>query len=167
MAWTIQQMNQSNALLARDLQALRQFVDSMPDAPARAQLERVVQNIQRQVGPASLDRAAAPAVPGGVAAASQAPGDPQLVLDPDEAYTQEVKNALLDAMITYGAPLAIGPDEWLTVAARDNAPVNPLVQSDADFRTIMFRLKGSDLLEYQTQRLTLDQVKERVTIAEF
>jgi hypothetical protein len=53
------------------------------------------------------------------------------------------------------------------VAARDNAPVNPLVQSDADFRTIMFRVKGSDLLEYQTRRLTLDEARARVSIQEF
>ena len=34
--------------------------------------------------------------------------------------TREVKSALIDAMIENSGPLALGTDEWLTVAARDN-----------------------------------------------
>lgn len=186
VAWTLQQMTRSSTLLARDLQQLRQFIETMPDPAARAQFDRIVQNIQRQVGPVGpivVERQAngqgqpalaAGNLAGGVNAQSLPPNaagpvaaDPQLMLDPDEAYTEEVKNALVNAMINYGVTLSIGPDEWLSVAARDNAPVNPLVQSDSDFRTIMFRLKGSDLIEFQTQRLTLEQVRERVSIQEF
>lgn len=183
MAWTLQQMNQSGVLLARDLQQLRQLVASMPESNMKAQAERAVQNIQRQIGPVGpaagqgpLERQAqavpqqgqvtAQSVLPVAAAASAASVDPVL-LDPNEAYTQEVKRALTDAMILYGAPLALGPNEWLTVAAKDNAPVNPLLQADADFRTIMLRIKGSDLIEYQMGRLTLEQVRARVSIQEF
>ena len=66
------------------------------------------------------------------------------VLDnPAEGYTREVKSALIDAMIENSGPLALGTDEWLTVAARDNVPRDPLSPGDmADFSTIIFRVKG-------------------------
>jgi hypothetical protein len=185
-AWMLQAMTQNNALLARELAQLRQALGAIDDPQARLVAERALQNVQRQIGPVGpapqvferqAPQLANVPVPGTVGAqsvvlpADAAPAaasvDPQLLRDPDLAYTQEVKNALLDAMIVYGGPLALGPDEWLTIAARDNAPVNPLVQSDTDFRTIMFRIKGSDLLEFQMQRLTLEQVKARVTVQEF
>ena len=45
-----------------------------------------------------------------------------LLDNPAEGYTREVKAALIDAMIENSGPLGLGPDEWLTVAARDNVP---------------------------------------------
>ena len=50
--------------------------------------------------------------------------------DPNRAYTEAVQRALIDAMIDYSAPMAIGPDQWLTVAARDNEPRDTLAPQD-------------------------------------
>src|SRR6185503_1602246 len=48
--------------------------------------------------------------------APAAPRQPEPVIDDPEArYTQEVKAALVDAMIEYSSPLTIGAEEWLTV----------------------------------------------------
>jgi len=52
-----------------------------------------------------------------VQAADLAPSDP-ILADPDEAYRAEVKQALKEAMLDYGGPLGIRPQEWLTIAAR-------------------------------------------------
>ncbi len=41
-------------------------------------------------------------------------------MDTNRAYTEAVQRALIDAMIDFSAPMTIGNDEWLTVAARDN-----------------------------------------------
>ena len=183
MAWTLLQRNQAGALLSRDIEQLRRFVESLPDPAMRAQLDRAVQNIQRQVAPFPVAVAERqPAAPGAVAAqslastgapaaANVATGPPvtdaQIVLDPNEAYTQEVKRALIEAMVVYGAPMNLSADQWLIVAAKDNEPANPLVQADSDFRTIMLKIMGSDLIEYKMDRLTLDEVRSRVIVQEF
>ena len=56
--------------------------------------------------------------------------DPALLNDPSEAYTEEVKAAVIDAMIENSGPLVLGDNEWLTVAARDNAPSDPFMPGD-------------------------------------
>jgi hypothetical protein len=93
--------------------------------------------------------------------------DPRLLDDPNEEYTNEVKNALIDAMIENSGSLTLGPDEWLTVAARDNLPPNPLVPGDiTDFSAVIFRLKGSDLASFRAGRLTLDEARQKVEVRE-
>ena len=68
--------------------------------------------------------------------------DSRVLENPAEGYTREVKAALIDAMIEHSGPLNLGPEEWLTVAARDNVPRDPLIPGDAtDFSTIIFRMK--------------------------
>ncbi len=75
-----------------------------------------------------------------------APVDPDVINDPNEGWTREVKAALIEAMLENSGPLSIAAEEWLTVAARDNLPRDPLVPGDTvDFSTVIFRVKGSDL----------------------
>jgi hypothetical protein len=136
------------------------------------------------------EMAAAQAAPGGltaqaVSATSVVPGplttalppeplpaaplpDAQLLQDPSEAYTQEVKSALVDAMIENSGPLGIGPDEWLTVAARDNVQIDRFTPGDpSEVSTIILRIKGSDLAAYRAGRITLDDVRQRVEVRDF
>jgi hypothetical protein len=93
--------------------------------------------------------------------------DPALLIDPSEAYTEEVKAAIVDAMIEYSGALVIGADEWLTVAAKDNEPSNPFTQGDPDVMTILLRIKGSDIADFQARRVTLEEVRKRVEVREF
>jgi hypothetical protein len=91
-------------------------------------------------------------------------GDP-IVTEPDEAYTKAVREALIDAMIENSGPLPIGPNEWLTIAARDNVPRDPLLPGDsAGLNTLTFKLKGSDLADYRAGRLTLEGARARVEV---
>ena len=93
--------------------------------------------------------------------------DPEVVRDPNEAYTRAVKEALVDAMIESSGHLNLGPEEWLTVAARDNVPNDPLVPGDAtDLRSVIFKIKGSDLAAFRSGQLTLDKARERVLAEE-
>ena len=184
MAWTLRTMNETGVTLARDLAQMRRFIQSLPDPRMKSDLDRALQRIQRGIGPVpsvAPERASAqgmaagtvsaqsvdapPVSPASTSAAPQV--DSAILVDPSEAYTQEVKAALLDAMIQYSGALNIGPNEWLTVAAKDNEPTNPLVQSDPDVMTILLRIRGSDLTEYRAGRLTLDEVRTRVELREF
>jgi hypothetical protein len=71
-------------------------------------------------------------------------------------------------MIENSGPLAVAPDEWLTVAARDNLPRDPLVPGDtADFSTVIFRVKGSDLAAFRGNRLSLAEAREKVEVREY
>jgi hypothetical protein len=85
--------------------------------------------------------------------------------DPNELYTEAVKNALIDAMVRYGSQLRMGPDEWLTVAAQDAE--GPLPGQIYDASTIVLRIKGSDLAAYQSNKLTKEEVMKKVEVREF
>lgn len=92
----------------------------------------------------------------------------RVIDNPAEGYTREVKAALIDAMIENSGPLGLGPDEWLTVAARDNVPRDPLTPGDmADFSTIIFRVKSSDLAAFRAGRLTLEEARQKVEVREY
>jgi hypothetical protein len=91
-------------------------------------------------------------------------GDP-MVVAPDEAYTKAVREALIDAMIENSGPIPLGPDEWLTLAARDNVPRDPLIPGDvAGLNTLTFKVKGSDLADFRAGRLSLEAVRARVEV---
>ena len=187
MAWSLRTMNETAGVLVRDLQRMRAVLDSIPDPRARAEFERTLQRVQQQVAPmppmapepGAGPGPTAPATPGTVSAASIGPGatvatspaqqrDAALVLDPSEAYTQEVKGALIEAMIENSGPLTIGADEWLTVAARDNVQVDRFMPGDpSEVMTIVLRAKGSDLAAYRAQRITIDEMRKRVLVSEF
>jgi hypothetical protein len=203
MAWSLRTMNESAALVARDLAQMRAIAQSIPDQRARAEFDRSLRRVQQQIGPvpppmpetAAAQAVAAqavstPAVPTGptaqaVSATAVIPGalagglppeplppaplpDAQLLQDPSEAYTQEVKSALVDAMVENSGPLGIGPDEWLTIAARDNVQIDRFTPGDpSEVSTIILRIKGSDLAAYRAGRITLDQVRQRVEVRDF
>jgi hypothetical protein len=117
---------------------------------------------------------AAPARPGG------APGPPPpvaeaqelspqlaaIIDDPGLAYTNEVKAALIDAMLDYGAPIPIGDAEWLTVAARDDN--SRLGGGDPyDVSTVMLRIKGADLGAFRAGTLSRPDAIARVEVREY
>lgn len=92
----------------------------------------------------------------------------RVIDNPAEGYTREVKAALIDAMIENSGPLGLGADEWLTVAARDNVPRDPLAPGDmADFSTIIFRVKSSDLAAFRAGRLTLEEARQKIEVREY
>jgi hypothetical protein len=89
----------------------------------------------------------------------------QAVNDLDALYTSQVKNAIIDSMVQKSAALRIGPNEWLTVTARDNAQPDPAAPSDySEFHTVVFQIKGSDLAAFHQRRISLDEARKRVTM---
>jgi outer membrane murein-binding lipoprotein Lpp len=200
LAWSIRTMNETSAALARDLAAMRAYVQAIPDPRVRAEFERTLRRVQQQVSPTpqaplmaaagggptvsaqsvgaqpvgaretatAQSRAIAPqAVETAPAPAVDPAVDPAVLNDPSDAYTEEVKAAVIDAMIEHSGSLVLGDDEWLTVAARDNAPTGPFISGGPDVVTLVLRVKGSDLSAFRAGRLTLEQMRSQVQIGEF
>ena len=166
MAWSLRTMNE-NGLGALPRTSLKAYIaDGSRIRAQRAEFERACAASSsrsaasaRSVPTVRSQQAASARTVGAstvAASATVAPGrrappvDPPLLEDPSDAYTREVKAALIDAMIENSGPLAIGADEWLTVAARDNVPADRLVPGDILERqhASCFRIKGSDLAAY-------------------
>jgi hypothetical protein len=83
-----------------------------------------------------------------------------ILKDPNRAYTEAVQRALIDAMIDYSTPMRIAPHEWLTVAARDNAPRDLFAPADPfdEVITIILRIKGEDLAAYRAAKIDREEV---------
>ena len=165
----------------RDL--LRQLVANTPDGPERREAEARLKRLDRLAAGANASPVAQPA-PQGVVTAQTLPdaktaadskttekaGEETVAplvdtRDPNELYTEAVKNALIDAMLKFGGQI-IGPDEWLTIAAQDSeGPLMPGQFYDAS--TIMLRVKGSDLAAYHGGRMTKEEVLKKVEVREF
>jgi hypothetical protein len=181
LAWSLRTMNESAAMMARDLAAMKAFVQAIADPRARAEFDRILQRVQRQMAPTAgapervARQGGPPVAASSLAVSTVAPPqeEPQpstvdaTLIDPSEAYTEEVKASLIEAMIENSGTLVIDANEWLVVAARDNAPGDPFMPGGQDATTLVIRIKGDDLSAFRAGRLTLEQVRERVQVGEF
>jgi hypothetical protein len=154
-------------VLASALESLRRALSTLPNGPERMQAELAFKQVQQlgpappQVGPPQETAAQRRAFP---AVAEPAPSAP---FDPQEAYTEAVKGALIDAMLEYSLPMDLQPDEWLTVAARaSEGPLRP--DQVSDLVTIVLRVNGSDLATYAAaDRTKRDELRSRVQVRVF
>lgn len=163
VTWPLRSMlrdTRDNQQMISELRAM--MLESEPRQ--RERLAQVVRQLEQQSQVPSALRNS-----GRIGAATVQGGqiDAAALDDPEEHYTREVKAALVDAMIENSGPMAIGADEWLTVAARDNVPRDPLIPTDAaDTRTIIFRIKGSDLAAFRAGKIMLEEARKKVETRE-
>ena len=193
MAWSLRMMlDQDDAKTQAAIEDLRRSMQGVTDPQIRASLERALKQFERQASAAVtagggmvapgivMPDTAAPVGRGaaeasGVSAMTTArpapprPADSVWAKDPNRAYTEAVTRALVDAMIDYSAPMQIGADQWLTVAARDDEGRDSLAPPDPleEIVTMIYRIKGSDLQEYRQGRIDRDEVRKRVQIGQF
>lgn len=160
VVWSVKTLNRDRATGA-SIALLRQLVGSVTDPEARQQAEQALQQVEQEVGPAPAARPS-----GTITAASTDTVAVPDIGDPNEEYTDAVKHALIDAMLDYSASMKLGPDEWLTIAASDSS--GPLMPGQLDDTpTTVLRVKGSDLLAYQTGKMSRDEAVKKVQIREF
>lgn len=183
LTWSFRTLGRGSRDVSLALQSLRRMVDTQGDARARKELDQALRLLELQVGPlpqasagssagspmaaAVAETRAAPevqvVVPQSEAAAAETAGAP---IDPDVLYEQQVRRALIDAMIDYGTTLNISQDEWLTVAARDNG--DGIIPGDLnEMVTITLRLRGRDLADVKAGRLSRDEARQRVEVRAF
>jgi hypothetical protein len=193
MVWTLRTMlGQDVRGIAEALKVLKQSAKEL-DGSRRAASEQAIARLELQIGPmADPADLGLPTRQGtAVSTSSQgqdaqlsaqtiAPGQPSRAPSPDRmilrdpnavnrAYTESVQRALIEAMLDYGQPMAIAPDEYLTIAARDNMQRDTLAPPDPyeEVVTFLYRLKGSDLAAYRGGQIDRDEVKRRIQIQEF
>jgi hypothetical protein len=178
--WAARTLDQNDLGLSSALKTLQESVQRSGDP----NLQQALKRIEIQITPATA--LAEPAAPAAVApnarvaaAASidglqppaAAPAGPpaQMLSSPelDEAYRKEVVSALMDVMLEHSSALAIGPGEWLTVAARRNEERPRLAPADSDSRTIVIRLRGADLSAFLARQISKEDVLKRFDVRVF
>jgi hypothetical protein len=180
MAWTLRQMVDQNGLgAAAAVNQLKAYIATVQDQRQRATLDRALRRLELQVGPVGpvpQDASASARTVGASTVTAQTtvepvaapPVDPQVIEDPNAAYTREVSTAIVDAMIENSGPLPIAENEWLTVAARDNIRPDRLVPGDtSNISSIVFRIKGVDLAAFRAGRMALEEARKHVEIKQF
>ena len=173
LPWSFRTLDQNDLGLASALKALQAHIEAAGDPD----LQQALKRIELQVGPmTAVMRSSAPAVVDTRAATGSTPAAPgadarqpndQILNDPEEAYRGEVKQALMDAMLDHSAPLAIGPDEWLTLAARRNEDRSRLAPADSDAQTIVIRANGADLAAFRASRVSREDAIKRIEVRVF
>lgn len=85
--------------------------------------------------------------------------------DPNRAYSNFVRDSLIDALLDSSAVLSLAVDDHLTIAASgiDSPGSNPLYQA----RKLILTIKGSDLQDLRQGRITRDQAKARIIESRF
>ncbi len=193
MMWSLRMMLQQDTTSTQKAIAdLRRHVQSETDPAERRSLESAIARLEAQASPFGVvgraspgptngpgvltSGGAEPGAPAAPAAIAPAPGTPSPVpadmpwlMDTNRVYTEAVQRALIDAMIDFSAPMNLGADEWLTVAARDNERRDTLAPQDPyeEVVTVLLRIKGSDLREYRSRQIDKAEARKRVRVGEF
>jgi hypothetical protein len=183
LPWMFRTLDQNDLGLASALKTLRAVVEKAGDV----NLEQALKRVELQVAPVgSTGDAAASGLSGAVpstagarnvtgsaastpetpALAQPAAGDP-ILENPEEAYRTEVRDALMDAMLEHSRGLAVGPDEWLHIAARRLDDQARLAPADTDVRTVMIRVRGADLSQFLAGQITHDEARKRMDVKVF
>jgi hypothetical protein len=177
VAWTMRTLEPDFTTTRRILDQMKRQLDQLSDPKARMTLQQALRGLEAQIVPMRRDNLARTVVGASVDESEQVPQSepvPQLPasapskpsVDPNVLYTESVKNALIEAMLEYGGPLGIQPDEWLTVAARDGeGPLTPLENYEAV--TLILRIKGIELAAVRAGRITPEEARKRVEVKEF
>jgi hypothetical protein len=175
--WGMRALERSDPHLAKAMEEMRKNLQSISDPQARKEMDRALLQFEAQVR--SLDaqaKAASGASPGAVSAASPSLDtvrtpvvtSPATPVDPRAIYLSEITNALIAALLDHGAPVSVGADEWLAVAARESADRRFLPNDPNDTAmTLVLRIKGSDLNALRDRRLSRDEARKRVEVKQY
>ena len=186
MVWSLRvMMDQDDTATRTTIANMRKQIEAVSDPATKATMQQAVRQLERQL-PGGMARTPnvspgviLPESNAGVGAAAAAgmatrqpalpPSDSIWAKDPNRAYTEAVTRALVDAMIDYSTPMAIAPEHWLTVAARDDEGRDSLAPQDPleEVVTWIYRIKGSDLLAYRAGKIDRDEVRKRVQVTQF
>jgi hypothetical protein len=169
-------LDQSGLGLDSALQAFRQVAQKSGDV----NLEQALRRIELQLGPVapvSQDTRGARTVSGSAAVAgstrsgadapSPATGVEAYLNEVHAALREEVKGALIDAMLEHSRGLDVAPTEWLQVAARRDDGRPRLGPVDADAETMSIRVRGADLTEFLGGKITRDEAIRRIDVKMF
>ena len=172
--WSMRALRPDRELLAR-MRELRKEMQGAGDAAARQALDRDIRDLEAQIKAYDQQMGTVTAASNSAAAAgpTMTPGstaEPKADLKNDlkSIYFNDITNALVAAILDHGAPIGVGADEWLTVAARESADRGFVPNDPNDTAmTFILRIKGSDLVALQERRLTKDEARKKVEIKRY
>ena len=168
VAWTWRVLERESATTV--VQSLRGLMKNVTDPAQRKELDQAIRMLEFRSGLAGQPSteplvvsqgavprdARTPPVPG-VETAHDPSAAP--LEDPNASYTNEVKKALVDAMLDHSHALSLGADEWLTVAAHDDADRTIGMADPYESVTMLFRIRGADLEALRAGRMTRDEAR--------
>ena len=151
---------------ATELQRMRAQASQTPPGPQRDRLAAAIFQLEQQLGL----RADGREVPNADSLVSRVPAgitgfEPKDADDPINAYSREVKAALIEALLENGQGLKIGADEWLTLFVRNGVTRNPQSPGDTvENSQGLIRVKGSVLSAYRTEKITKEEALKQVEV---
>ncbi len=185
LTWSLRTLDQNDLGLQSALAVLKTRIN-----PADIDMQQALKRIELQVGPATLAGLTVPVpsqpearnvtgsaagltdqLAGGAVAQAARPARPArppappadpILDDPNEAYRVEVIQALIDAVLDHSSPLGIGPNEWVTVAARRNEERPRLAPADSGAQSVVIRVGGADLAAFRAGQVSREEVLKRV-----
>jgi hypothetical protein len=189
LPWMFRTLDQNDLGLTSALKTLRAVVEKSGDT----NLEQALKRVELQVAPAGaiagpavaaaaasvsaqpssqpgarlLSGSAASVSTNSVQASSAAEPQDRILDNPQEAYRIEVSDALMDAMLDHSRGLSIAPGEWLHLAARRHEARPQLAPADTEARTVMIRVRGSDLNQFLAGQITREEARERMDVKVF
>jgi len=157
IVWS-QMLQQREMQIGNALSNLKRALEDMPDGPSRQQAQQAVSILNRQAGPVQARLTAS-----GAAVKAQTVETAVLTMrDPNEAYKQEVKLELIDAILHHSLQLNVAPESWLHVGA--HMAETPQGQRGA---TLMIRVKGSDLAIFAADPARRDEIRGKIEVREY
>lgn len=170
--WSISVLNRSNEIaVANELNQMRALLAGLADENRRVELSRAIDRLQQRVSGAALSEPGAPPAQGrNVASISRrvptpaaAPRSATPPRDPDVIYTDEVRTALVAAMLQQGITIQIAPDQWFTVAA--SQPRGD--RGEPDTMTMYLSIQGKDLAALGARQITAEEAARKIVVKNY
>jgi hypothetical protein len=152
------------------MKELRKNTQAVADPRSKHELDRAIKTLDDQmkalddqIKAAQLKTKTVSTADGSRPAAAPPPVD-----DPRAIYAAEMTNALVDAVLDHGAPVGVGADEWLTIAARESLDLRFMPENPNDTATtLILRIKGSDLNAFRDHRLSREEAKKKIEVKQY
>ena len=168
--WSFRTLNQNDLGVNDALQTIRAYIQATGsnDVTVRQALESLELQVTPMTaaavttaGPRTANTIASPA-----GQAAPVSNDP-ILANPNEAYRTAIRAALIDAMLDHTRGLGLGPNEWLTVAARSSDDRPRLAPADTTGQTNLLSIRGADLDALLAGQITREEAMKRVDVRVF
>ena len=165
--WSVRTLDQGDHNRLVELRDLKALAPSVSDPDARQRLLLIINRLEQLEPPPGDAAGTRKSSAGGVTAAAHTTETDAVLEDPGEAYTNEVRNALIDAIVVYSTPFSLAPTESLTVAARDQEGTRLQPGDPYDVTTVLLRARGSDLAAYRSGQIDKAEMRKRIEVKEY
>lgn len=167
MIWSMQVMARSgDQAILRELSELRAIVLKMSDQKERAEILQKISRLQLRVSGEPPEMANRATGTGARTVGATADAGPAEDKDFDQIYVNEVVKALKNTIVGQARIFDIGPDEWLTVAARQSEN-GPRSFGEPNSGAVYLRVQGRDLLAARSGKMSREEFAKAIKISAF